>query len=126
MTSTDYGISELRALSSLIQSSIDKIEEGLAATGKVFPSPDTTFNVESEDGRTNPRVQAEIDNIVAAAAQLIAVTRSPISTLTLSAGQVRPCFYFYFYSLLITASVSRFVCFAYGHPGPRPGDTAKY
>ena len=88
MTTTDYGLTELRSLSTLIQVAIDKLEGVLAATKQSFPSQDTPFDSESEAVRRLPEVEAATNDIVAAAAQLIATARPPVLSVALVGGQV--------------------------------------
>ena len=87
--SYDANIGELRALSKLIQASIDDLEAALTSQKQVFPSSDEPFSLESEAGRTLPEAQAAVTAIVAAAGQLIAVAQPPIMRLLTTTVQVR-------------------------------------
>ena len=86
--SYDPNIGELRALSNLIQFAIDDLETGLIARKEAFPSPDEPFSMESEAARMTPEAQTAVTNIVAAAAQLMAVTQSPVMRLLATTVQV--------------------------------------
>ena len=61
----------MKALASIIQSSIDKIEEVLTANAFVLPSSNTPFSLESEAPRMHPNIQSAGLLITSAAAQLV-------------------------------------------------------
>jgi hypothetical protein len=71
-------LAELKALASIIQSSIQQIEEVVYANSFTFPSPDSTFSLESEAPRLHPAIQSAGSLIVSAAAQLMTLVR-PVS-----------------------------------------------
>ncbi|KAI5119658.1 hypothetical protein M0805_007749 [Coniferiporia weirii] len=80
--------SDLKALRDIISSSVDKIIDVCASTGKDFPSLDQPiqFSEFTPDGiRNHPQVADSIGLIVAAAFQLIATVQPPAGTLTTSA-----------------------------------------
>ncbi len=79
---TDSALAELRALSNLINPSID------ASRGEKFPSPYEPVSKETEAPRMAPDVRSAYSNVVAAAAQLIASIRPPASTIVITAIQV--------------------------------------
>ena len=85
MASNQYGLGELRALSNLIQASVDRIETSLATQGKTFPAANEPFTAESEAARSTPEVENAVGDIVSAASQLIAVSRTPMLTLIATA-----------------------------------------
>jgi hypothetical protein len=70
-------ISDLRKLSSIINSAIDRIEGVCNAKGVDFPSLDTPFSRESEATRTIPEIYDATNLITSAASQLAAMARSP-------------------------------------------------
>ncbi|THG95611.1 hypothetical protein EW026_g6076 [Hermanssonia centrifuga] len=77
MNSVQNPVDEIRALSDLIKSSIDKIEESCLSRGQIYPSANDPFTPQSEAARMAPDVQEYGSIVVAAAAQLIAATRPP-------------------------------------------------
>lgn len=79
---------ELRALVDLISTSVDNIEHACIASGQPFPSLSEPFTRESEAIRLSPAVQQAGDILVAAAAQLTAVVRSPTATAMIYGMQV--------------------------------------
>ncbi|KAI0318073.1 S-adenosyl-L-methionine-dependent methyltransferase [Amylostereum chailletii] len=81
------GLAELKALSKLIQDSVEAIEASISAKGLTFPSSTTPFSLESEAGRNLPEVAQAGSVLVAAATQLITVARSPMLTVTIAAQQ---------------------------------------
>ena len=87
-TTVDVGLDELRALSRIIQTSIDKLEASLTARGEKFPSPNEPYTQESEAGRNAPDALSAVNNIVAAAGPLIAVASPPGQSLGNLAIQV--------------------------------------
>ncbi|EKM58628.1 uncharacterized protein PHACADRAFT_253095 [Phanerochaete carnosa HHB-10118-sp] len=74
-------LSELKALSKIIQDSISSIEASLASKNTEFPSPYTSISVESEAARMQPEVDRACALIISAAYQLINSVRSPRLTL---------------------------------------------
>ena len=78
-------LAELKALASIIQSSIQQIEEVVTANSFTFPSPDSTFSPESEAPRMHPAIQSAGSLIISAAAQLMTLVRpAPLSLLDIS------------------------------------------
>lgn len=88
MSNDKTDASELRALSNLIQSSVEKIEAALASRSQTFPSMDDPFTLESEAVRMSPDVLGPGSIIIAAAAQLISCVRVPALTVLTTCGQV--------------------------------------
>ena len=88
--STDGGntLSELKALSKIIQDSVNSIETALASNNLEFPSPYTPFTLESEAARQQPDVARASALIVSASYQLINFVRSPTLTVVTAAFQV--------------------------------------
>jgi hypothetical protein len=74
-------LAELKALTNIIQSSIEQIENDLSINNLTFPSPDSTFSLESEAPRMRPDIQAAGSLIASAAAQLISLARPSQITL---------------------------------------------
>ncbi|KAA1468514.1 O-methyltransferase [Dentipellis sp. KUC8613] len=74
-------LAELKALSDLIKSNIDRIEAASKSTSLEFPSPWTPFTPPSEAGRMIPDVVDATTQVVAAASQLIAAVRPPPLTI---------------------------------------------
>ncbi|KAI0278948.1 S-adenosyl-L-methionine-dependent methyltransferase [Russula aff. rugulosa BPL654] len=74
-------LAELKALANIIQSSIEQIEADLSANNLTFPSPDSTFSLESEAPRMHPDIQSAGTLITSAAAQLISLARPAQITL---------------------------------------------
>jgi hypothetical protein len=70
-------LSQLRALSEIIKTSIDRIESTTNANSVEYPSLDTPFTTESEAARNLPEVQEAGAQIAAAAAQLVASVYPP-------------------------------------------------
>lgn len=87
-------VAELRALSNLINASVDKIEAALVARGQQYPISDQLFTPQSEAARMAPDVMQEGSIIVAAAAQLIAATRPPPLTVAVHSTKVGLCPWF--------------------------------
>ncbi|EKM53055.1 uncharacterized protein PHACADRAFT_210782 [Phanerochaete carnosa HHB-10118-sp] len=81
-TGTTNTLSELKALSKIIQDSIDSIEASLASKNMEFPSPHTPISLESEAARMQPGVDRACALIISAAYQLITSVRSPILSIT--------------------------------------------
>jgi hypothetical protein len=74
-------LAELKALSTIIQSSIEQIEGVVSANSFTFPSPDSMFSPESEAPRLHPAIQSAGALITSAAAQLITIVRPAPLTL---------------------------------------------
>ena len=81
-------LAELKALANIIQSSIEQIEADLSTNALTFPSPDSTFSLESEAPRMRPDIQSAGSLITSAAAQLISLARPAQITLLDIALQV--------------------------------------
>ncbi|KAJ7513135.1 S-adenosyl-L-methionine-dependent methyltransferase [Mycena galericulata] len=82
------GLSEIKALAEIINTSIAEMEQSLKANSETYPSPrDVPFSPPSEGGRNIPEVQLAGSNIVAAASQLISVVRPPPLTMIAQALQ---------------------------------------
>ena len=94
MSSIQSPVAELRALSDLIKSSVDKIEALCVERGSTYPSLDTPFSPQSDAPRMIPDVIEEGVIIVAASAQLIAAVRPPPVGMIGQAFQVRELFIF--------------------------------
>jgi hypothetical protein len=78
-------LAELKALGNIIQSSIQQIETVLSANSFVFPSPDSTFSLESDAPHKHPAIQSATSLITSAATQLIARVRpAPLSVIDTS------------------------------------------
>ena len=74
-------ISDLRKLSNIISSAVDRIEGICNARGLDFPSPDAPFTRESETIREIPEVYNATNLIASAAGHLAAIARSPAMTM---------------------------------------------
>ena len=75
-------LAELKALASIIQSSIKEIEEVVIANSFTFPSPNSTFSLESE---AHPAIQSAGSLIVSAAGQLMTLARpAPLTVLDIT------------------------------------------
>ncbi|EKM51830.1 uncharacterized protein PHACADRAFT_212446 [Phanerochaete carnosa HHB-10118-sp] len=82
---SNTGVSELRALVDILQSTVDKLDETMASRGQTYPSLDDLYSIESEAPRSSPDVLALCDVLVSAAGQLIAAARpTPTSSLLTS------------------------------------------
>lgn len=68
-------LADLKALSNIIQSSIEQIETAVTANSLTLPSPDSAFTLESEGPCMHPAVLAAGSLISSAAGQLLAVAR---------------------------------------------------
>lgn len=68
-------LAEMKSLTSIIQSSVDKIEEVLTANAFVLPSSNAPFSLESESPRMHPTIQSAGSLITSAAAQLMTLGR---------------------------------------------------
>jgi hypothetical protein len=81
-------LAELKALVNIIQSSIEQIEADLSTNNLSFPSPDSTFSLESEAPRMHPDIQSAGSLIASASAQLISLARPSQITLLETSLQV--------------------------------------
>ncbi|KAH9993365.1 O-methyltransferase [Russula vinacea] len=73
-------LAELKALVNLMQSSVEQIEAVVSANSFTYPSPDSTFTLESEAPRMHPAIQSAGSLITSAASQLITLVRpAPLS-----------------------------------------------
>lgn len=72
-------ITALRALSKLISSGIENLENAYAAEGASFPSLDDTYTPHPLE--QDPKVEETTKQVVAAAFQLIATVNTPLDTL---------------------------------------------
>ncbi|KAI0315782.1 S-adenosyl-L-methionine-dependent methyltransferase [Amylostereum chailletii] len=79
------GLAELKALSSIINTSIEKIESNLKTSKLQFPSIYTPFTFESEAPRAVPEIRDASALIASAAAQMIATVRPPPASVCTSA-----------------------------------------
>ena len=82
-------LAELKNLANIIQSSIQQIEVVTTANSFDFPSPESTFSIESEASRMHPAIQSAGLLITSAAAQLMTLVRPAPLTLLDTALQVR-------------------------------------
>ncbi len=82
-------VKELRALSQLINASIDEIEHAMVSRGQSFPLLNESYSLESEIPRMEPDMVAAGAVITSAAAQLIAAVRIPAVSALVTALQVR-------------------------------------
>jgi hypothetical protein len=82
------GLSELKALASIIAEAIGRIELTLEAEGLTYPSLNTLSDTDSEAARSIPSVLEASALIVAAASQLAATARPPKHSIALHAWQV--------------------------------------
>ena len=97
-------LDELRALSRIIQDSIEAIDSIVKANNVEFPSPHTPFTVESEKARALSDVQKQSALIIAAAMQLVQSVRSPtlgLLTLAMQVDDIPRLFLFIFGKLTI-------------------------
>ena len=83
------GISDLRRLSNIISSAVDRIEDLCDSKGLQFPSLDTPFSRESEAAREIPGVYDATNLITSAAGQLMAIARSPAMMMLDASYKVR-------------------------------------
>lgn len=90
---TKQSLADLRALSDIIKTSIDKLEAGLTARGQSLPSLNEPSSRELEAQFTSPDLLAAADDIVSAAGQLTAAIRPPILSL-IDVG-TRVCIWFF-------------------------------
>src|SRR6267154_667920 len=68
-------LAELKALANIIQSSIEQIEATVTNNTFTYPSPDSTFSLETEAPRMHPAILSAGSLITSAAAQLITLVR---------------------------------------------------
>ncbi|KIP10249.1 hypothetical protein PHLGIDRAFT_85462 [Phlebiopsis gigantea 11061_1 CR5-6] len=87
MTVRTNALSELRALSKIIQESIDSIEAAVTAESVEFPSAYTPLTMESEAARMLPEVEKACALIVSATSQLAFAVRSPLQSIVTVALQ---------------------------------------
>jgi hypothetical protein len=81
---TQDALAELKALSDIIQSSVEQIEAVVATNSFNFPSPDSPFSLESEAPRMHPAIRSAGSLITSAAAQLMTLVRpAPLTLLDL-------------------------------------------
>ncbi|THG99674.1 hypothetical protein EW026_g2708 [Hermanssonia centrifuga] len=80
-------VKELRALSQLINASIDEIEHAMVSRGQSFPLLNESYSLESEIPRMEPDMVAAGTVITSAAAQLIAAVRIPAVSALVTALQ---------------------------------------
>ena len=74
-------LAELKALANIIQSSVEQIESAVTANSFTFPSPDSTFSLETEAPRMHPAILSAGSLITSAAAQLMTLVRPAPLTL---------------------------------------------
>ena len=74
-------LAELKALANIIQSSVEQIEAAVTANSFTFPSPDSTFSLETEAPRMHPAILSAGSLITSAAAQLMTLVRPAPVTL---------------------------------------------
>ena len=82
-------LAELKALANIIQSSVEQIEAAVTANSFTFPSPDSTFSLETEAPRMHPAVLSAGSLVTSAAAQLITLVRPAPLTLFDTMMQVK-------------------------------------
>jgi hypothetical protein len=88
------GLAELKALSKIVQDSVESIEAATAENNVDFPSSFTPFTLESEAACKIPEVEKACSLIVSAANQLVFTARSPMHSVVATAMQV---YNFYLY-----------------------------
>ena len=81
-------LEELKALSNIIQESIGAIETAMKANSMTFPSPHSSFTIDSEAPRKLPEVEQACALLASAAGQLVCSVRSPMHTVVSAALQV--------------------------------------
>jgi hypothetical protein len=74
-------LAELKALANIIQSSIEQIEATVTTNSFTYPSPDSTFSLETEAPRMHPAIMSAGSLITSAATQLITLVRPAPLTL---------------------------------------------
>lgn len=80
-TQATQSLAELKALSKVIQDSIDSMESTLTENNMTFPSSTTPMTMESEKPRRLPLVDKSCSLIVSAAYQLVFAARSPLLSM---------------------------------------------
>ena len=80
---------ELKNLANIIQSSVEQIDAVITTNSFSFPSPESTFSLESEAPRMHPAIQSAGLLITSAAAQLMTLVRPAPLTLLDTAMQVK-------------------------------------
>jgi hypothetical protein len=89
-------LAELKALSALIQTSIENIEAAVSKNKVEFPSLSTPLTLASESVRNIPEIAESISTLVPAALQIVSVARSPMVSMLAGAVQVGcPSFFQY-------------------------------
>jgi hypothetical protein len=90
LSSKNYlsGLAELKALTKIIQDSVDSIEAATTRNSVEYPSSATPFSIESEAALTIPEVEKACTLIVSAANQLVYTARSPMQSVIAAAMQV--------------------------------------
>lgn len=83
------GLSELEALTKIIQTSVASIKATLASKNAQFPSAYTPVTPKSEAPRVLPEVELAASQIISAANQLIFAVRSPYQSVIAVSMQVR-------------------------------------
>ena len=86
--SPEDGLTEIEALSNVIQSAIAAIKASTAAKGAGFPSSSTPIAAESEAIRNLPEIEQACSHIISAANQLIFAVRSPYQSVIAVSMQV--------------------------------------
>lgn len=115
MAEPNSPVKELRALASIINECIDKIEDAMIARKQVYPTTNQLFTAQSESPRMASDVLTFSSLIVAAAGHLIAAARpTPVHALHTSM-QVR-IFSYFIWALLISTSVSSISVPSICHP----------
>jgi hypothetical protein len=74
-------LAALKALGNIIQSSIEQIEATVTTNSFAYPSPDSTFSLETEAPRMHPAILSAGSLITSAAAKLITLVRPAPLTL---------------------------------------------
>jgi hypothetical protein len=101
-------LAELKALVNIIQSSVEQIEAVVSANSFSYPSPDSTFGLESEAPRMHPAIQSAGSLITSAASQLITLVRPAPVTLIDTMMQVKLNICYYHVFLLTTVRILKF------------------
>ncbi|THG93493.1 hypothetical protein EW026_g7759 [Hermanssonia centrifuga] len=84
---TQDAVKDLRALSNLINISVDQIENEMLSRGQTYPLLSEPYSPETEKPRMAPDILAAGSIIIAAAAQLIASVRIPVTSVLVTAIQ---------------------------------------
>jgi hypothetical protein len=86
-------LAQLKALASIILSSVEQIEAVVSANSFTFPSPDSTFSLESEAPRMHPAILSAGSLITSAASQLITLVRpAPLIVFDVTMQVMFECF----------------------------------